>query len=175
MKYGYIFIVIFITRVHTMLPMLLTIMSIFDIAVKYVGPIVTSSKHTMLSGILGAITDGKGATGIIGIIESVIGKIEDAKKQEMSTEIAALLAQTEIDKIEAKEAFFDRGWRPALAWGLSIITVVHLVIAEFSNLLALYHGSSLAPMDTMTTILLTGLLGIYMTARTVEKVNSNQD
>ena len=152
---------------------LMLIPGIFELLEKIIGPIITGSGIPILKMLA---TSGGTTTGIVSGLQGLIGNIESTKLAELKIELDSMLANVEVDKVEgAEESSFKSCWRPFLAWGLSIITLVHLTIAEVSNVISLIHGGTLAPMDTLDGILLCGLLGIYIGARTIEKVNSNQD
>ena len=145
---------------------------LFELLEKVIGPLISTQKSSIIAEVLGS--DGSSG-GIIGAIEGTLGQIEDVKKIALKGEIDTLLKQAELNIDIPGESLFYKGWRPFLAWGLSIVVLAHLSIAEVCNLIGWYHGGNLAPMDSITTALLFGLLGLYMGARTIEKVNSNAD
>jgi hypothetical protein len=138
-----------------------------------VGPITNEVTKT---GILGeleslAVNSGLGKN-ILSIFQQHMSDASEAQKQEFQLKLNSMLGQIQLDTVEAQsEHFFDRGWRPFLAWGLSINVILHLSILSLANILRMvgYNIPTLTPMDSITLALLTSLLGIYMGARTVEK------
>lgn len=154
-----------------MFPLLMLIPSILGIGEKVLGGIAAEHKASIVSNILGTITGSPTANGLVGIFQNVMGNIEDSKRLELQAELETLLAQSQLDTVEAQsEHFFDRGWRPALAWGISTNIVLHY---SFVNMFGLYnfivYGVSIPPMDAMSLTLMTGLLGLYIGARSIEK------
>lgn len=156
---------------------LMLIPGLFELLEKLVGPALTSvGKSSIITSIFGGAWDGT-AGGLTNIVAGVIGGLQNEKVEEIKAQVASLLAQAQINDKEP-EVFFYRGWRPCLAWALSIIVATHLFLLELGNILSMFNITTvgqMAPLDNMTLILLTSLLGIYMGARTVEKVNSNAD
>lgn len=149
---------------------------LFTLLEKVVGPMLTSdARSSILSKVFGGGFGGT-ASSLMDIITGTLGKLEDEKIVELKGELETLLANCQIDQTEAKsERFLNWGWRPCFAWGLSIIILFHLATAELANVLHMigYNPGTLAPLDNMTLLIMSGLLGIYMGARTVEKVNTN--
>jgi|ERR1700733_5299355 len=153
--------------------LLLLIPGLFTLLDRVIGPLFTNSHR-------GAITSALFSGGFTGTLDSLmsiitgtIGQLESAKIAEIRAQAAILISQAQIEQIDAAKGDFFNFTREMLAFGLSVLVLVHLTIAEIYNLFELYLGQPLAPMDTMTTILLCGLLGIYMGSKTVETVNSN--
>lgn len=148
--------------------------ALFGLVSSIFGSITSEHKTSIISSIIGGGFDGT-AGSLVNIVEGAIGKIEDEKRLELQAQIQTLLAQSQINVAEVSQGFYQSGWRPFLAWALSIIVALHLSIAEIFNVLHTlgYITGVLAPMDTITLTLITGLLGLYMGARTVEKVNAN--
>lgn len=159
------------------MPFLALIPGIFSILDRIIAPVLTSSTG---QGLLGAVisqltSKSPTAAGILAAIEGVTGKLEDTKRLELQQEFQLLMAQIDVNKFEDSKDSKTFTPRTTLFWGLSLITLIHLVIAEASNIMALIHGMPLAPMDNITVIFLGGLLGLYHVTKTIEKVNSNQD
>lgn len=153
---------------------LMLIPGIFELLEKIVGPLLSSQKGSIVSSILAGSPT---AQGVIGAIEGVIGNLESSKQAEFKAQLETLLAQSHTNDIEAQsEHFFNSGWRPFLAWGLGLNIVAHATIISFIDVLQLfgYNPPLLTPIDTITLSLMTSLLGIYMTARTVEKYSDSQ-
>ena len=159
------------------MPFLALIPGIFAILDRVVAPILTSSTGQGLLGAVIAHLSSKSPTvsGLLDAIEGVTGKLEDTKRLELQQEFQLLMAQVDVDKTEESKDSKTFTPRTTLFWGLSLIVLVHLTIAEVANVLALLHGQTLAPMDNITVIFLGGLLGLYHVTKTIEKVNSNQD
>lgn len=159
------------------MPLLMLIPGIFSILDRIIGPILSSSTG---QGVLGAVighlaSKSPTAQGLLEAIEGVTGKLEDSKRLDLQNEFQLLMAQIDVDKTEESKDSKTFTPRTTLFWGLSLITLAHLLIAEVANILALLHGLPLAPMDNITTIFLGGMLGLYHVTKTIEKVNSNQD
>lgn len=158
------------------MPFLALIPAIFTILDRIIGPLLSSSTG---QGLLGAVvghlaSKSPTAQGLLEAIEGVTGKLADTQRLDLQNEFQLLMAQVDVNKEEAKEgAKFTP--RTTLFWGLSFIVLLHLLIAEVANILAMIHGQTLAPMDNITVIFLGGLLGLYHVTKTIEKVNSNQD
>ena len=149
---------------------------LFTLLEKVIGPLLTSESKTSITGKIFGMAASLSSGGILTAIESVVGNIESQQRIELQAQIQTLLGQCTVDQIEANsDTFFKYGWRPFLAWGLSVLVIIHLTIAEIANVLHMigYSPGSIAPMDTLTTTLIFGLLGLYMSARTIEKVNTN--
>lgn len=151
---------------------LLLIPGIFELLEKIVGPLMSSTKGSIISGLLGS----NGTIGgIMEAITGVLGNIEQEKIVEITAQVNTLLAQSQVNQIDAKA---NSIWhRPALVleWGLVIIILYHLGLAEVSNSISFFHGYSLAPLDNLTAGLMFGLLGLYRGAKALETVNSNSD
>lgn len=124
---------------------------------------------------LGSLALGSSASTIIQTIEGVVGKVEDAKSQELKAKLELMLGQIEINKIEASSAsLFIAGARPFLFWGLSIILISHLAIwnlVETLNSLCGLHLTQVGQLDSMTMGLLSSLIGIGVLSRTAEKIS----
>lgn len=130
----------------------------------------------IVSGIL-SLGSNLTSDGIMGVIKSVLGNVEDAQLLEIKAHVDTLLEQSKIYET-SPESFFYKGWRPTLAWMLVGVIGFHLTFCELLNVLSafnIYTPGTIAPLNTITVTLIFGLLGLYMGARTVEKVNSNQD
>lgn len=138
-----------------------------------VAPIAAEHLPTLTSK-LGSLAMGSTAQDIISTIEGVLGKTADEKTIELKGKISELLAQAEIDKVEAASAsLFVAGARPFLFWGLSVMLLYHLALSSLIdtlNSLIGLHLSQIAPMDQLTMTLLTSLIGIGVLSRTAEKI-----
>lgn len=157
---------------------LMIIPGIFELLEKIIGPVLSAtanSTSTITRGLLGLVGN-PSVGGILGVIEGAVGKLQDEQIVEIKAQLQVLLAQIDLNKTEeVSTSFFKSGWRPALCWSLAIITSVHFAVAEAFNI-AIAFGYSvgvLAPLDSATLLFIGSVLGIYMSARTVEKVNSN--
>lgn len=151
---------------------LLILPGLFELLEKVVGPLLAEHKGSIISSILGSngtLED------IMSAISGTLKDVESEKLEEIKAEVATLLAQTEINKIEAaSNDFLSRDWRPMLAWGVSILILLHLSVAEGYNIYCMVKGYALAPLDTITVSLMFGILGLHIGAKTIESVNSNQ-
>lgn len=150
---------------------------LFSILEKIIGPLFEGHAASIAAKVMG-ISGNPTVQGILSIIEGTVGQLENQQKLELEAEIQTLLTQSQIDLVEAQSpSFFHGGWRPALAWGLTAIIISHLTLAEGFNIaIALgYSVGTLAPLDSITLSLMFGLLGLYMGARTIEKVNANSE
>jgi hypothetical protein len=90
-------------------------------------------------------------------------------KLQQSGELAAMLAQTEINKVEAASAsVFVAGWRPAIGWVCAMAMGYQYLLRPF---LVAYHPALAFPgLDDNLWQLLAGMLGLGG-LRTFEKVN----
>ena len=160
-----------------MLPFLAIIPGVFAVLEKIIGPVLSSTAgQSILGAVIGHLSSNSPTVnGLLTAIEGVMGKLEDTKRLELQNEFNLLMSQIEVDKVEESKDSKTFTPRTTLFWGLSLITLVHLVIAELANILCLIHGQPLAPMDNITIIFLGGMLGLYHVTKTIEKVNSNQD
>jgi hypothetical protein len=151
--------------------------SLFGLITRVLGNTFTEiHRSSIIDGILG-LGSNLSSNSVMGVIKSVLGNIEDSQLLEIKAHVETLLAQVDAYN-KSPEGFLNKGWRPTLAWGLSVIVLFHLSFCELLNVLAafnIYTPGSIAPLNTITVTLIFGLLGIYTAARTVEKVNSNQD
>lgn len=156
------------------MPILALLPAILGLTTAIVGPLLESHKNSIISQILGGGFDGTVGS-IINIIESVIGKMDDLKRAELQAQVATLLAQAELNKIDAQsDHFIQWAWRPLLAWGLGVNIVLHYTVVniiDILNGLLRLNLHQIAPMDPMALTLMTGLLGIYMAARSFDKKN----
>ena len=95
-------------------------------------------------------------------------------KLQQSGELAAMTAQTDINKVEAQSSsLFVSGWRPYIGWTCGTAFALHFLVFPIANfiLVALGHTEIKITFD-MTTLLtvLGGMLGIGG-LRTLEKLN----
>ena len=90
-------------------------------------------------------------------------------KLQQSGELAAMLAQTEINKVEAASAsVFVAGWRPAIGWVCALAMGYQYLARPF---LVAYHPALAFPgLDDNLWQLLAGMLGLGG-LRTFEKIN----
>jgi hypothetical protein len=90
-------------------------------------------------------------------------------KLQQSGELAAMLAQTEINKVEAANgSVFVAGWRPAIGWVCAMAMGYQYLLRPF---LVAYHPALAFPgLDDNLWQLLAGMLGLGG-LRTFEKVN----
>lgn len=152
---------------------LMLIPGLFAILEKFVGPMIAGHASSIASKIMG-LGSSIDSSSILGVLESTMGQIESVQKLEIKAELDTLLAQCAIQQVaESNPSFFRSGCRDTLEWGLSIVVLIHLIIVEAANIHALISGGVLSPLDTLTTTLLMGLLGLYGAAKTIEKFNSN--
>jgi len=155
---------------------LMILPGLFSLLEKVVGPLLEGHAASIASKVIG-LGSGASPGGILGAVEGVVGTIAADKKIELMGEIKTLLAQAQLQDIDSnKESFFRWGCRDSLEWALSIIVVTHLAIIESYNILALLHGGTFQPLDSLTTALLGGLLGLYGVGKVAEKyINNDSD
>jgi hypothetical protein len=90
-------------------------------------------------------------------------------KLQQSGELAAMLAQTEINKVEAANpSVFVSGWRPAIGWVCALAMAYQYLIRPF--LVAFYPTLAFPGLDDNLWQLLAGMLGLGG-LRTFEKLN----
>lgn len=157
-----------------MFPLLALIPGLLWTGAKYVGPILESHSTQIASKLGDILSDSPTGKKIVDAFESVLGPISDDKKNQFTLELDSMLGQIDVDKIEAQsESRFDSGWRPFLGWGLGSNIVLHYTVVNLidvvNSLLGL-HISQIPGLDPMSLSLMTGILGLYMTARSFEKV-----
>jgi hypothetical protein len=160
------------------MPIIAVIGGILSFIESLIGVITPATRSTLGTGILGSIVGGGGVTGVMGVITSVLGNLENEKVELIKSNLEVALAQIdENNKEESKANFFMSGWRPTLAWGLTIVVVMHCSIIEIINILGVFGLPRVLvnPLDTITVSMITGLLGMYGISRTVEKYNGNAD
>ena len=96
-------------------------------------------------------------------------KLELLKLQQ-SGELAAMTAQTEINKVEAaNSSIFVSGWRPAIGWVCAAAMCYQYLARPF--LAALYPVLAFPGLDENLWQLMMGMLGLGG-LRTFEKVNN---
>jgi len=96
-------------------------------------------------------------------------------KLQQSGELAAMLAQTEINKVEAASpSVFVSGARPYIVWGCGTALLYAALFEPFMRFIAMvifhYTGSFPVIDTTLTTQVLLGVLGLGG-LRTYEKIN----
>jgi len=118
---------------------------------------------------------------ILGIGGKLIDKLipdpaaKDAAKLELlklqqSGELAAMTAQTEINKVEAaNSSIFVSGWRPAIGWVCALAMCYQYLARPF--LAAFYPVLAFPGLDENLWQLMMGMLGLGG-LRTFEKVNN---
>jgi len=90
-------------------------------------------------------------------------------KLQQSGELAAMLAQTEINKVEAaNSSVFVSGWRPAIGWVCALAMAYQYLLRPF--LVAFNPVLAFPGLDDNLWQLLAGMLGLGG-LRTFEKVN----
>ena len=90
-------------------------------------------------------------------------------KLQQSGELAAMLAQTEINKVEAaNSSVFVAGWRPAIGWVCAMAMAYQYLLRPF--LVAFNPALAFPGLDDNLWQLLAGMLGLGG-LRTFEKVN----
>ena len=93
----------------------------------------------------------------------------DLLKLQQSGELAAMLAQTEINKVEAaNSSVFVSGWRPAIGWVCALAMAYQYLLRPF--LVAFNPVLAFPGLDDNLWQLLAGMLGLGG-LRTFEKVN----
>ena len=93
----------------------------------------------------------------------------DLLKLQQSGELAAMLAQTEINKVEAaNSSVFVSGWRPAIGWVCALAMAYQYLLRPF--LVAFNPVLAFPGLDVNLWQLLAGMLGLGG-LRTFEKVN----
>jgi hypothetical protein len=95
-------------------------------------------------------------------------KLELLKLQQ-SGELAAMVAQTDINKVEAANpSLFVSGWRPAVGWVCALAMAYQYLLRPF--LTAFYPVLTFPGLDDNLWQLLAGMLGLGG-LRTFEKLN----
>ena len=100
--------------------------------------------------------------------------IQKLAELRQSGDLATMVAQTDINKVEASNAsLFVSGWRPFVGWvcgtGLAMQFVLSPLVVWISTIFGHKVLFPTLDMETLLTLLL-GLLGLG-TMRTVEKLN----
>lgn len=114
-------------------------------------------------------------TGVIGLIDKVIPDKEAAAKAKLAAlemqqrgefkaleaDLAVMLAQTEVNKIEAAQDSFRGGWRPAVGWVCVTGLAWTYVLSPLLTWASLANGWPAPPsIDTFDLlIMLGGMLG----------------
>lgn len=108
-------------------------------------------------------------------------KVAQAKDREAfilqarTLDIQAAASQTAVNQAEAANAsIFVAGWRPFIGWACGVIFVYHFLVIPLIVTIMAAKGTPLPPLpqfdvDTVKNVL-EGLLGIYGTQRTIEKM-----
>ena len=91
-------------------------------------------------------------------------------KLQQSGELAAMTAQTEINKVEAaSSSIFVSGWRPAIGWVCALAMCYQYLVRPFIT--AFYPALTVPGLDENLWQLMMGMLGLGG-LRTFEKVNN---
>ena len=91
-------------------------------------------------------------------------------KLQQSGELAAMTAQTEINKVEAaSSSIFVSGWRPAIGWVCALAMCYQYLVRPFIT--AFYPALTFPGLDENLWQLMMGMLGLGG-LRTFEKVNN---
>ena len=152
--------------------LLLLIPGLFSLIEKFIGPMDKAGKGSILTTVLGS---NGSVDSIMDAIKGAVGEMDKAREDELKAEVSMLVSQADLNKQNSQsEHAFVRDWRPALAWGLVILVLVHLGTAEFYNLYCMFKGYALAPLDTLTVTLMFGILGLHISTRTLEKVTGRK-
>ncbi len=159
-----------------MFPLLALIPGLLYTGAKVVGPLIEDHATAITKGILALTSKTPIGKEIADVFSAVLGNVDEQKKTELQLQLQSYIDQTKINELEQTESLFDRGWRPALAWVLAINIGIHYTIVnviDIINCVLKYLDydkvAQIAPMDAMTLSLMTGLLGLYISARTYEK------
>lgn len=142
---------------------LLLIPGLFTLLEKCLGPILTMThKSSIITSIIGGF-DGS-SSGLMGIIEGAIGKIEDQKKLELQAEVETLLAQSKIEEIEAQSPHF-LAWaaRPCFEWIILLNIGFHYTLVSAIDTYNFFMGTTdtVHALDPMALAICLSLLGIY--------------
>ena len=90
-------------------------------------------------------------------------------KLQQSGELAAMLAQTDVNNVEAaSSSVFVSGWRPAIGWVCALAMAYQYLVRPF--LVAFHPALAFPGLDDNLWQLLAGMLGLGG-LRTFEKVN----
>lgn len=125
-----------------------------------------------------------GIDAIAGLVSTVVDKIfpdadieaqskADTLKQQLTSELQAIVGQLEINKTEAgSTSLFVSGWRPAVGWACALGYAYQFLLKPIGNGIAVALGvPPVLPgieFEALSSLLF-GLLGLG-TLRTVEKV-----
>lgn len=148
-------------------------------AIMWVGHKVFGAlEPTMASVIEGKLANLSNTPGLLGDIltifkESGVQTSTD-KENEFNLHMNSLLGNLQIDNTEAaSENRFDSGWRPFIAWVCGLALAMSILVEPTINyLLGFFKVAVPAPfvLAPVVMALITGLCGIYMGSRTVEKI-----
>lgn len=156
-----------------MLPLLALIPGLLWTGAKFVGPILESHSSQLLPLLTNILSNSPTGKKIVAAFESVMGSIDEQKKQEFTLELDSMLGQIELDKQESiSESSFKSCWRPFIAWGMGINIVLHYTIVNMIDIVStLFHTqiNQVPQMDNMALAIISGLLGLYMVARSADK------
>lgn len=151
---------------------------IFELLEKVIGPMLTSTAASSIAkGVIG-LGSSASASGVLGVIEGAVGKLEDAKVTQIHDELQTLLAQCQLIQSDSKSGSIVGNWHAVFCFGMSVICLTHFAVAELFNILVSLHVSNIgliAPLDTAALAFMGGVLGVGIGCKTVEKVNSNSD
>src|ERR1019366_7271986 len=151
-------------------PLALIIPGLLWVFEHIVGPLTEESKSSIGSSLMGLVGS-TFSSGIMGIFSQYMNNASSKQQQDFQLAVDSLLGQIQIDEVEAKsENIFVSGWRPAIAWILGLNIGLHYTLVNMIDILnSLFHFSicAIPPMDNMALALMSGILGLYMVARTV--------
>lgn len=160
-----------------MLPLLALIPGLLWTGAKYVGPILAQHADQITPLLAKVLSNSPTGKKIVDAFESVLGHIDEVKKDEFTLELDSMLGQIDLNKIDAASPrLFNSGWRPFFAWGIGANIVLHYTVVNLIDICNAIFGTSISQvvaMDHMALSLMSGLLGLYMAARTLEKHSGN--
>jgi len=156
-----------------MLPLLMLIPSLLWAGAKFIGPEVMAHSDILGSGLAKILSGSPTGSKIAAFFESVMGPMDEAKKQEFTLELDSMLGQIDLDKIDAVSTrFLQWGWRPCFCWGIGSNIVFHYWLVSLIDVLnSIFHThiDQISSMDHFALTIMCILLGAYMGLRTIEK------
>lgn len=113
---------------------------------------------------------------VLSIFQKHVSEVSEEKAQQFKLELESLLGQIDLDKIdEQSTSLYKSGWRPYLAWGLASALLMSVLVEPTINYMCGFFGIHTPEVFQLSPIVLTilsGLLGLHITARSVEKINN---
>lgn len=141
---------------------------------KFVEPIAIDMLPTVASK-LGSLSKSAAVNDVLSVFEGAIGKVADEKIIALKGHISEMLAQANVDAVEAASAsMFVAGARPFLFWAVGINLAIHLTIwnlIDLTNSLLGTHLVQIGQIDSITLSVLSALLGVGIISRTAEKLS----